>query len=97
MTLTRAASLAVNCVQCDERAAAAVERAVGLADVELQKAKDSYAADNELNKGKLGILKRELDEANAWYKHPAIWYFAGIGTVVAAILVTRETLFEDRR
>lgn len=94
MTLTRAAKLVVRCEQCDERCAAEVELAEGLVTVKLIEEERLHAIDNELNSGKLAILKRQLDEASAWYRSPLFVAAVTAVAVVGGMLGARKLIVE---
>lgn len=87
MTLVRAATLAVNCKDCDERIVNDVKLATDLAAIALKSARDEHEVDNEKNEAKIAFLKVRLDKANAWYRSPMfVGSMVWLGTTLVYVL-----------
>ena len=82
--------------QCNERTAAEVSKAARLLEVDVDTCLRQRALEDEVTATKLGILQRELEARQAWYRDPLFVVPATVILTTALLVVARETVIEVR-
>lgn len=94
LTATDMADMAAKEQKIIKRANAAIQKAVDLAKIKIDKAEKDLAIEIELGEQREELLTRHIEAVEKWYHQPPFVASAAVVGTVIAILLARETIIE---